>query len=90
MAVGGAGGAWLTGAGPRPRLRLHPVDHLAFGYSTHGCAGQGLARIEGQALISSLLRRVERIELAGDRVRHLNPTVRGLKHLPVSVVPARG
>ena len=70
-------------------LQRNPLDHLAFGYATHGCAGQGLARIEAHALISSLLRRVNRIELAGEPVRHLNPIIRGLEHLPVSVVPAR-
>lgn len=67
-------------------LDRNPVDHLAFGYATHGCAGQGLARIEAQALIGSLLRRVERIEPAGEPVRHLNPVIRGLAHLPVTVV----
>ena len=70
-------------------LQRNPVDHLAFGYATHGCAGQGLARIEAQALISSLLRRVDSIELAGEPVRHLHPIIRGLEHLPVSVVPAQ-
>jgi cytochrome P450 len=69
-------------------VRRNPVDHLAFGYATHGCAGQGLARIEAQALIGSLLRRVDRIELAGEPVRHEHPVVRGLESLPVTVVPA--
>lgn len=70
-------------------IRRNPVDHLAFGYATHGCAGQGLARIEAQALIGSLLRRVESIELAGEPVRHPHPMIRGLEALPVSVVPER-
>ncbi|MTD53275.1 cytochrome P450 [Amycolatopsis pithecellobii] len=71
-------------------IRRRPLDHLAFGHAVHGCAGQGLARIEAQALISALLRRVDRLELAGEPVRHLNPTIRGLAKLPVSVVPAGG
>ena len=70
-------------------IRRNPVDHLAFGYASHGCAGQGLARIEAQALIGSLLRRVESIELAGEPVRHSHPMIRGLEALPVSVVPER-
>nr|WP_275585685.1 cytochrome P450 [Geodermatophilus sabuli] len=70
-------------------VRRNPVDHLAFGYAVHGCAGQGLARIEAQALIGSLLRRVDRIELAGEAVQHEHPVVRGLGSLPVTVVPAR-
>ena len=70
-------------------IRRNPVDHLAFGYAVHGCAGQGLARIEAQALIGSLLRRVDRLELAGPPVLHEHPVVRGLGHLPVSVVAAQ-
>lgn len=69
-------------------IRRNPVDHLAFGYAAHGYAGQGLARIEAQALIGSLVRRVESIELAGKPVRHLHPMIRGMAALPVSVVPA--
>lgn len=71
-------------------IRRRPLDHLAFGYAVHGCAGQALARIEAQALIAALLRRVDRLELAGEPVRHLNPTIRGLAQLPVSAVPAGG
>jgi cytochrome P450 len=68
-------------------VHRNPVDHLAFGYATHGCAGQGLARIEARAIIESLLRRVDRIELAGEPVRHEHPVVRGLESVPVTVVP---
>ena len=68
---------------------LSAGHHLAFGYATHGCAGQGLSRIEAQALIGSLLRRVESIELAGEPVRHSHPMIRGMEALPVSVVPER-
>ena len=71
----------------RSDIGPNPVDHLAFGYATHGCAGQGLARIEAQALIGSLLRRVESIELAGKPVRHPHPMIRGLEALPVCVIP---
>jgi cytochrome P450 len=70
-------------------LRRNPVDHLAFGYATHGCAGQGLARIEARALIEALLRRVDSIRLTADPVRHSNPIIRGLEALPIAVVPAK-
>jgi cytochrome P450 len=69
-------------------LARNPVDHLAFGYATHGCAGQGLARMEARALVESLLRRVDRLEPAGEPVQHENPIARGLAHLPVTVVAA--
>jgi cytochrome P450 len=65
-----------------------PNDHMAFGYGIHSCGGQGLARIEGPAILASLAKRVERIELTGEPIRHLNNTVRGLGHLPLAVTPA--
>lgn len=68
-------------------VRRNPVDHLAFGFAVHGCAGQGLARIEAQGLIGSLLRRVDRLELTGEPVLAEHPVRRGLEHLPVTVVP---
>jgi hypothetical protein len=85
----------LIGSGstalPDPdRFDLHrnPVDHLAFGYGIHSCTGQGLARIETQALFGLLLRRAGSIQLAGQPVRHVHPTLRGLERLPVTVASA--
>lgn len=66
----------------------NPLDHLAFGYGTHGCAGQGLARLEVMALLKAFIARVERFELAGPVVRSGNPIVRGLDSVPLSVTPA--
>jgi cytochrome P450 len=63
------------------------LDHIAFGYGLHGCAGQALARLEGEAILNALLRRVSRID-AGEPVRHFNNVLRGLDSLPVTVVPA--
>lgn len=59
-----------------------PVDHLTFGYGTHGCAGQALARLEAHAVLGALSRRVRRIHL-GTPHRHLNNSVRGFGSLPV-------
>jgi cytochrome P450 len=69
-------------------IRRNPTDHLAFGYGTHGCAGQGLARIEVPALISSLLRHADSIRPAGDAVQNFSPVVRSLEALPVTVTPS--
>lgn len=85
LLVGGRGGV----ADKTNALQRNPVDHLASGYTVHGCAVQGLARIDARALISSLLRRVDSIEPAGERVGHLNPMIRGLETLPLFVVPAK-
>ena len=46
-------------------IQRNPVDHLALGYATHACAGQGLARLEANALITALLARAGSIEHDG-------------------------
>jgi cytochrome P450 len=45
-----------------------PVDHLTFGFGTHVCAGQNLARIEVHALLTALAREVTRIEVGACEV----------------------
>jgi cytochrome P450 len=61
--------------------------HVGFGYGLHGCAGQGLARLEAQAVLRALLTHVERFEV-GQPTRALNNVIRALASLPVNVVPA--
>lgn len=43
--------------------RDNAAHHLGFGHGVHGCAGQGLARMEAHALLTALAQRVERWEL---------------------------
>jgi cytochrome P450 len=72
----------------RPEAR-----HLAFGHGIHHCLGAGLARMEGQIAIGSLLRRFPELRLAvpvkdlhwghGDGL-----VLRGLSELPVMPGPA--
>lgn len=94
----GAQVAILFGAGNRdPRhyeapdtfdVRRNPVDHLSFGYGPHGCAGQGLARLEAHAIIGSLAARVERL-VVGEARRVPSNITRSIDALPVlEVVPA--
>lgn len=64
-------------------VRRNPVDHLGFGFGNHGCAGQGLARLEAHAVLKALAERVEHIELDGEPVRALNNITRGFGRLPV-------
>jgi 4-methoxybenzoate monooxygenase (O-demethylating) len=64
------------------------AGHLTFGTGIHGCVGQQVARLEGEAILSALLRKVERIEFAGEPVRRHNNVLRCLAHMPVRVVPA--
>lgn len=61
--------------------------HLGFGHGTHGCAGQGLARLEGQALLNALADRVERIEPTGEPTWGRNNIIRGLSSLPLTLHP---
>jgi cytochrome P450 len=57
--------------------------HLALGAGHHVCIGQMIARTEAEAIIGALVRRMERIEPAGEPVyRHVN-TLRTLKSLPL-------
>jgi cytochrome P450 len=63
------------------------IDHMGFGYGLHGCAGQALARLEGESLLRGLLRSAARLEV-GEPVRHFNNVLRGLESLPVTVVPS--
>jgi cytochrome P450 len=90
--------AVLFGAGNRdPRhyenpdaflVERNPVDHLSFGYGPHGCAGQGLARLEAHAVIEALAGRVRHL-VVGEEVRVPSNTTRSIEELPVlEVVPA--
>jgi cytochrome P450 len=64
------------------------VDHLSFGYGSHGCAGQGLARLEGQAVIRALAKHARRI-VAADPILLPSNITRSINQLDVlKVIPA--
>ena len=65
----------------------NPVDHLSFGYGPHGCAGQGLARLEGHAIIAALARRVKSMSV-GDGERIPSNITRSFETLNVTAVEA--
>jgi cytochrome P450 len=69
-------------------LTRDSAAHVAFGYGQHACAGMGLARLEGAAVLTALVERVQRIELAGEPQRKLNNLIRSFRSLPVAVQPA--
>ena len=64
------------------------TGHMAFGTGMHGCVGQAISRMEADAILSVLARKVSAIEKRGIATRRLNNTLRALDRLPLSVVPA--
>ena len=64
-------------------LDRDPSGHVGFGMGIHQCVGQHVARLEAEALLTALARRVDAIEPAGPLRRHANNTLRVLDCLPV-------
>lgn len=61
-------------------------QNLGFGHGPHGCAGQGLARMELTAVFTALAARIDRFELAGEPCRAINNISRGFRRLPARAV----
>ena len=59
--------------------------HMAFGTGIHGCAGQMMARLEGEIVLTVLAKNADQLELTGEPVLHYNNTVRGYKSAPMRV-----
>jgi cytochrome P450 len=64
-------------------LTRDPSGHVGFGMGIHQCVGQHVARLEAEAVLAALARRVESFELAGPTRRHHNNTLRALDSLPL-------
>jgi cytochrome P450 len=87
---------FLTAAGRDParweepdRFDIHRKGaNLGFGAGIHLCLGQVLARMEFDAIAQALVRRVARIEPAGEGQRFINNAAVGWGSLPVRLVPA--
>ena len=61
----------------------NPRMHVAFGYGAHMCIGAPLARMEAEAVLRELVKRVERISTTGPTVWSTNSSLRGPTQLPV-------
>ncbi|MGC5075489.1 cytochrome P450 [Agrococcus sp. DT81.2] len=68
-------------------VERNPVDHLSFGYGPHGCAGQGLARMEGHAVIAALAKHVQSFRV-GEEERLPSNITRSIESLDVLDVVA--
>ena len=65
-------------------IERKPNRHLAFGHGLHYCVGAALARLEGQIVVNTILRRLPGLTLATENLEwNRNLTLRGLKSLPV-------
>ncbi|MPY55996.1 cytochrome P450 [Streptomyces spongiae] len=69
-------------------IRRDAARQLGFGQGTHGCAGQGLARLETSAILRALVARVDRIELTGTPEWALNNIIHRYERLPLQFIPA--
>jgi len=68
-------------------IRRDATAQLGFGSGVHSCAGQQLARLEGEAILGSLARRLDRIELDGEPTHRRHNTLHTWANLPVKVTP---
>jgi len=70
----------------RFRIDRAEKQSMGFGHGPHGCAGQGLARMELSAVFGALAARIDRFELAGEPERVLNNIARGFRRVPLRAV----
>src|ERR1700761_9270590 len=63
------------------------AGHMTFGTGIHGCVGQAVARLETEAILAALAKRVESFELTAEPTRRLNNPLRGFDTLPLRIVP---
>ena len=66
-------------------LARDPSGHVGFGMGLHQCVGQHIARLESEALLSALARRVSSLELAGPIQREHNNTLRAWRSIPLRI-----
>jgi cytochrome P450 family 142 subfamily A polypeptide 1 len=69
----------------------YPNNHLAFGFGTHFCLGNQLARLELSIMQAKLLQRLPDMRLASDVELPLRPAnfVSGLESMPVRFTPTK-
>jgi cytochrome P450 family 142 subfamily A polypeptide 1 len=69
----------------------YPNNHLAFGFGTHFCLGNQLARLELSIMQTKLLQRLPDLRLASDDELPLRPAnfVSGLEAMPVNFTPTK-
>lgn len=71
------------------RIDRNPNSHLAFGFGTHFCLGNQLARLELRLMLERLLTRLPDLRLADEKALPLRPAnfVSGPEAMPVVFTP---
>lgn len=64
-----------------------PNEHIAFGFSGHFCLGVHVGRLQGKAIMTELLSRIDDIELAGPVTWLESTLVSGPSLMPVRFTP---
>jgi hypothetical protein len=59
-------------------------DHLAFGIGTHACVGQAVSKIEAEAVLNAIARKVSSIELSATPKWRAGNAIHALESLPVT------
>ena len=72
------------------RIDRTPNSHVAFGFGTHFCLGNQLARLELATMLRAILRRLPDLRLADDAPLPLRPAnfVSGPERMPVVFTPS--
>ncbi|AQT81782.1 cytochrome [Mycolicibacterium litorale] len=73
------------------RIDRNPNSHMAFGFGTHFCLGNQLARLELTTMLRKLLTRLPDLRLADESALPLRPAnfVSGLEQMPVVFTPSQ-
>lgn len=73
------------------RIDRNPNNHLAFGFGTHFCLGNQLARLELSLMLAAVLQRLPDLRLASDAELPLRPAnfVSGPESMPVVFTPSK-
>jgi cytochrome P450 family 142 subfamily A polypeptide 1 len=73
------------------RIDRNPNSHLAFGFGTHFCLGNQLARLELSTMVRKVLERLPDLRLADESALPLRAAnfVSGLEEMPVVFTPSK-
>ena len=73
------------------RIDRNPNSHLAFGFGTHFCLGNQLARLELKLMLTRVLERMPDLRLVDEAGLPLRPAnfVSGLESMPVKFSPSQ-